>query len=64
MCIPSGLATGYAVPIYAIDAAGGGGKVPVEPNYVPGYRNGTMTLRNYCGKIYHYHEPEGEGSGS
>jgi L-lysine 2,3-aminomutase len=31
-----GLATGYAVPIYAIDAASGGRKIPVELNYVPG----------------------------
>jgi L-lysine 2,3-aminomutase len=59
-----GLTTGYAVLIYAIDALGGGGKIPEETNYVPGYWNGTMTLRDYCRKIYHYHEPGREGSGS
>lgn len=57
-----GLTTGHAVPIYAIDVAGEGGKIPVEPNYVPGYRNAMMTLRNYCGEIYPHHEPERGGS--
>jgi len=34
-----GLTAGYAVLIYAIDARGKGGRIPVEPNYAPGYRN-------------------------
>lgn len=53
-----GFTTGYAVPTYVIDAPGGGGKVPVEPNYILDYQNGTVTLRNYLGEIYHYHEAE------
>ena len=60
-----GLTTGYAVPIYAINtASGGGGKIPLGPTYVRGYRNATMTLRDDCRKIYDYHEPGGEGSAS
>lgn len=60
-----GLTTGYAVPIYATNSAGGaGGKIPVEPTYVRGYRNATMTLRDDCRNIYDYHEPGREGSGS
>lgn len=53
-----GITTGYAVPTYVIDAPGGGGKIPVGPNYVLSYENGEMTLRNYLGEIYHYHEAE------
>ncbi len=49
-----GFTTGHAVPTYVVDAPGGGGKIPVEPNYVLGYQNGTMTLRNYRGEIYRY----------
>ena len=53
-----GFTTGYAVPTYVIDAPGGGGKIPVGPDYVVSYGNGVMTLRNYAGEIYHYCEAE------
>jgi lysine 2,3-aminomutase len=53
-----GFTTGYAVPTYVIDAPGGGGKIPVGPNYVEDYTAGRMTLRNYRGDIYHYDEAE------
>jgi len=55
-----GFTTGHAVPTYVIDAPGGGGKIPVGPDYVLGYQNGVMTLRNYAGEIYHYREPQKE----
>jgi len=59
------LTTRYAVPIYATNiAGGGGGKTPLEPTYIHDYRNATMPLRDDCRKIYHYHEPGREGSGS
>ena len=35
-----GHTTGYAVPTYVIDAPGGGGKIPLQPNYIVG-RDGT-----------------------
>lgn len=53
-----GFTTGCAIPTYVIDAPGGGGKIPVGPNYVLGYENRVMRLRNYAGGIYHYCEAE------
>lgn len=55
-----GYTTGYAVPQYVIDAPGGGGKIPINPNYVVSYSNGVWTLRNYEGKLFTYRE---EGAG-
>jgi len=51
-----GHTSGYAVPTFVVDAPGGGGKVPVAPNYVISYANGVVKLRNYAGKIYYYRE--------
>ena len=51
-----GHTTGYAVPTYVVDAPGGGGKIPVNPDYVVSRLNGTYTLRNYEGKRYTYKE--------
>jgi lysine 2,3-aminomutase len=52
-----GYTSGYAVPSYVIDAPGGGGKIPISPNYIISQEKGVFTLRNYEGKIYKYHEP-------
>lgn len=52
-----GHTSGYAVPTYVVDAPGGGGKIPVAPNYVISQAKGTFTLRNYAGNIFTYHEP-------
>ena len=52
-----GHTTGYAVPTYVIDGPGGGGKIPVAPEYVVSRENGAYTLRNYAGGTYTYHEP-------
>jgi lysine 2,3-aminomutase len=49
--------TGYGVPTYVIDAPGGGGKVPVAPNYMLQYSNGETTLRNYQNKQFTYIDP-------
>jgi lysine 2,3-aminomutase len=51
-----GHTSGYAVPIYVIDGPGGGGKIPVGPNYVLSQAKGKYVLRNYKGKIYTYLE--------
>ncbi|MCX7661764.1 MAG: lysine 2,3-aminomutase [Candidatus Omnitrophica bacterium] len=51
-----GYTTGYAVPTYVIDAPGGGGKIPVGPNYLLSCTKGKYVLRNYKGKIYTYLE--------
>ena len=53
----SGFTTGYAVPTYVIDAPGGGGKIPVSPNYVVSRKDGVHILKNYEGKEYIYHDP-------
>lgn len=54
-----GHTTGYAVPQFVIDAPGGGGKVPVNPDYVV-HRDGERVLvRNYEGAVFEYPEPAG-----
>ena len=42
-----GWTSGLAVPHYVIDAPGGGGKIPVLPEYLKEYKNGKIKLRNY-----------------
>jgi len=51
-----GHTSGYAVPTYVIDGPGGGGKIPVNPNYILSQAKGKYVLRNYKGKIYTYLE--------
>ena len=51
-----GHTTGYAVPTFVVDAPGGGGKIPLMPNYVVSYKDGELVLRNYAGKLYTYKE--------
>jgi hypothetical protein len=45
------------VPTYVIDAPGGGGKIPVMPNYLISYSDHKVVLRNYEGYITTYEEP-------
>ncbi len=52
-----GHTSGYAVPTYVIDAPGGGGKIPVMPNYLISYSDHKVILRNYEGYITTYEEP-------
>jgi lysine 2,3-aminomutase len=52
-----GHTTGYAVPSYVIDAPGGGGKIPLQPEYVVGRDGDDLILRNYEGKTYRYPDP-------
>ena len=51
-----GHTSGYAVPQYVIDAPGGGGKVPINPEYVLCRNAGRVLVRNYEGKIFEYPE--------
>ena len=51
-----GHTTGYAVPQYVIDAPGGGGKVPVAPNYVLSHNADRVVIRNFEGKVFEYPE--------
>ena len=51
-----GHTTGYAVPQYVIDAPGGGGKVPVNPEYVLSRNADRVVIRNFEGRIFEYPE--------
>ncbi len=53
-----GHTTGLAVPTYVVDAPGGGGKIPLSPNYILSMGEHTVVVRNYEGVISAYHEPE------
>jgi lysine 2,3-aminomutase len=53
-----GHTTGYAVPQFVIDAPGGGGKVPINPDYVLSRNADRVVFRNYEGKIFQYPEAE------
>jgi lysine 2,3-aminomutase len=57
-----GHTTGYAVPNYVIDAPGGGGKIPLQPNYVVGREGDDLLLRNYENKVFRYPDPVSPGS--
>lgn len=52
-----GHTSGYAVPTYVIDAPGGGGKVPLLPDYTVGRDGDDLLLQNYHGNIYRYPDP-------
>jgi lysine 2,3-aminomutase len=49
-----GHTTGYAVPQYVIDAPGGGGKVPLNPDYVEKITDDEIVFRNYEGQLFRY----------
>lgn len=52
-----GHTSGFCVPTFVIDAPGGGGKIPVMPNYLISQTSGRVVLRNYEGVITTYSEP-------
>jgi lysine 2,3-aminomutase len=49
-----GHTSGLAIPHFVIDAPGGGGKIPLLPNYVIHQDENKIILRNYQKKIYSY----------
>jgi len=54
-----GRLSGYAMPTFVIDAPGGGGKIPLAPDYTLGYSGDDLMLRNYAGGVYRYPDPAG-----
>jgi lysine 2,3-aminomutase len=54
-----GHTTGYAVPQFVVDAPGGGGKIPLLPDYVIGRDGADLLLRNFEGGVYRYPDPDG-----
>ncbi|KGP76865.1 lysine 2,3-aminomutase [Desulfosporosinus sp. Tol-M] len=57
-----GHTSGFAVPTFVVDAPGGGGKIPLQPNYLISQSNDRVILRNYEGVISVYQEPEDKTS--
>jgi lysine 2,3-aminomutase len=53
-----GHTSGLAVPTFVIDLSQGGGKVPLQPNYVVAQTKGELLLRNYHGQLFHYRNPK------
>lgn len=53
-----GHTSGFAVPTFVVDAPGGGGKIPVIPNYLISSSDHKVVLRNYEGFISTYEEPQ------
>src|ERR1700690_3998108 len=49
-----GFTTGYAIPQYVIDAPGGGGKVPINPEYIGSMNDEGIVFRNYEGRQFRY----------
>lgn len=55
-----GHTTGYAVPTFVVDAPGGGGKIPLLPEYAIGWDKGDLMMRNYEGNIFRYPDNHAE----
>ncbi|MBI4268081.1 MAG: KamA family radical SAM protein [Chloroflexi bacterium] len=52
-----GHTSGLAIPTFVIDLPGGGGKVPLQPNYLLSQKDDEVILRNYQGRVFTYHNP-------
>lgn len=52
-----GYISGFAVPTFVIDAPGGGGKTPINPEYIVSLDENQVVLRNYKDEIYTYPNP-------
>jgi len=53
-----GHTSGFAIPTFVVDSPGGGGKIPVMPNYLLSWSTNKTILRNYEGVITTYKEPD------
>ncbi len=51
-----GHTSGYAIPQYVVDGPGGGGKIPINPQYIVESNEERTVLRNYEGKEFVYPE--------
>ena len=56
-----GLTSGLAIPYYVVDVPGGGGKIPLMPNYILSMGDERTVLRNYEGIIVSYEEVRDDG---
>jgi lysine 2,3-aminomutase len=55
-----GWTSGLAIPAFVIDAPGGGGKIPILPEYVESMNEDEVVLRNFRGERYVYRQPREE----
>ena len=53
----TGYVSGFAIPRFVIDAPNGGGKVPLNPDYVVSFDDEMIEIQNYKGKKYRYPQP-------
>jgi lysine 2,3-aminomutase len=53
-----GHTSGLAVPTFVVDLPEGGGKVPLQPNYVLSQTKGELIVRNYKGNVFRYRNPK------
>ena len=53
-----GFISGYGIPHYVIDAPGGGGKIPLLPEYYQGRDGDSIVLKNFEGNTYKYYDPQ------
>jgi lysine 2,3-aminomutase len=59
-----GHTSGLAVPTFVVDAPGGGGKIPLNPNYLVSAGPGRVVLRNFEGAMFSYADVEAPTNGS
>jgi lysine 2,3-aminomutase len=53
----TGNISGFAVPRFVIDAPNGGGKIPIDPDFVLSLDDEKIVMRNYEGRVYTYPQP-------
>ena len=53
----TGNISGFAVPKFVIDSPGGGGKIPINPEYIISIDDKQIVMRNYEGDVYAYPQP-------
>ena len=58
-----GHTSGLGVPTFVIDVPGGGGKIPLLPNYVVSWTDEELTVRNYEGLTFRYRNPADDAAG-
>ena len=56
----TGNISGFAVPKFVIDAPSGGGKIPINPEYIIEINDKDIVMRNFEGKIYTYPQHTGD----
>jgi lysine 2,3-aminomutase len=59
-----GHTSGLAIPNFVVDLVQGGGKVPLQPNYVLAMNEDELLLKNYEGKVFRYRNPNSQKSRS